>query len=281
MKKILCLYLFCCKFILPAQIYTAEKIWSTEETLKTPESVLYYSQGKFLFVSNIDGKPDEKDGKGSIGKVSLTGQVLNVDWVTGLNAPKGMGLYGKKLYVADLTEVVVIDIDKAEIIKRIPVDSSIFLNDITIDKNGVVYVSDTRNFKIHRIEHDSVSTFLTDLKGPNGLLAIEDKLYFLDRGTLYKTDASKNLVVISDGMDKSTDGIEMIKKGTFLVSAWAGVLYYVTPDGDKKILFDKRPFKVNCADIGYDAKKKIIYVPTFYGNKVVAYKLKHEPKDEE
>lgn len=256
------------------QKHQALKIWQTEPVLKTPESVLYYPEGKFLFVSNIDGKSDEKDGKGSIGKIGLDGKIINVDWVSGLNAPKGMGIYDHKLYVADLTEVVVIDIIKAEIIQRIPVDSSIFLNDITIDKNGIVYVSDTRNFKVHRIQNGKVSTYLDGLKGPNGLLAINQDLYLLDRGSLLKVDTAKNIKVITEGMDKSTDGIEMVKPGEFIISCWSGITYYLTKDGDKEVLFDKREQKINSADIGYNPKKKIFYVPTFFSNKVDAYKLK-------
>jgi hypothetical protein len=40
------------------------------------------------------------------------------------------------------------------------------------------------------------------------------------------------------------------------------------------MLLDTREQKVNSADIGYDAKNKIVYVPTFFRNSVVAYQLK-------
>src|SRR5882757_2812613 len=153
MKKLIiacCLASLFITFTASAQNHSLVKIWATDTVLKTPESVLYSAKDKLLYVSNIDGTPDGKDGKGSIGKVGLDGKIIMVDWVKGLNAPKGMGIYKNKLYVADLTEVVVIDIDKAQIVQHIPVEGSVFLNDITIDKNGVVYVSDTRTLKVHR-----------------------------------------------------------------------------------------------------------------------------------
>ena len=118
--------------------------------------------------------------------MGLDGKIIKVDWVQGLNAPKGMGLYKNKLYVADLTEVVVIDVLKGAIIQRITVEGAVFLNDITIDKNGTVYVSDTRVFKVYKIEKNKVTTLLENLKGPNGLLAINQDLLILDRGNLYK-----------------------------------------------------------------------------------------------
>ena len=54
------------------------KVWETLPLLKTPESVVYALKQDILFVSNIDGKPDQKDQKGFISKVSLSnGSILN------------------------------------------------------------------------------------------------------------------------------------------------------------------------------------------------------------
>jgi hypothetical protein len=46
------------------------KLWETAAVLKNPESVIYSPKQDILFVSNIDGKPNEKDQKGFISKVS-------------------------------------------------------------------------------------------------------------------------------------------------------------------------------------------------------------------
>lgn len=269
----------CLSFLLPSsavfsQAHSLVKIWETDTLLRTPESVLYDAKEKLLYVSEIDGAPDGKDGKGAIAKVSPDGKIINTNWVTGLNAPKGMGMYKGKLYVADLTEVVVIDIDKAKIIQRIPVEGSVFLNDISIDKEGLVYVSDTRNFKVYRIEKGFVVTLLQNLQGPNGLLAVGDELLILDKGALLKMLLSGSITSITDGMDPSTDGIEMVKKNEYIVSSWNGVIYYVYANGAKQTLLDSRPQKINTADIGYDARNRIVYVPTFYNNRVIAYGLK-------
>ena len=257
-----------------SQSHTIVKLWETDSVLKTPESVLFSAKEKLLYVSNIDGEPAEKDGKGSIGKVGLDGKIISVDWVTGLNAPKGMGMYKNKLYVADLTEVVVIDIEKAKIVQHIPVEGSVFLNDITIDKQGVIYVSDTRTFKVYKIEKGIVVTLLQNLKGPNGLLAVEDDLLILDKGNLIKLLANGNLANMAEGMDPSTDGLEMVKSNEYLATSWSGVVYYLFADGNKQILLDTRTEKINTADIGYDTKNKVVYIPTFFKNKIIAYQLK-------
>ena len=98
------------------------KLWETDTLLKVPESVLFDASNKVLYVSNIEGtEPWGKDGKGSIAKVGLDGKIIAAEWISGLNAPKGMGLHKGKLYVADMTNIVVVDLQKGAIEKTIPV----------------------------------------------------------------------------------------------------------------------------------------------------------------
>jgi hypothetical protein len=257
-----------------AQQHQLVKKWETDTLLKVPESVLYDAADKILYVANIDGQPWEKDGKGSIGKVGLDGKIIAVDWVTGLQAPKGLGLYKNKLYVADVDKVAVIDTKKASIVQTIPIEGALAINDLTIDKKGVVYVSDSKNKKIHRIENNQVTTYLENLKGPNGVLIHENDLYILDAGGLYKVEKDKSLIKLADGMEGGTDGVEHVAGKDYIVSCWQGSIWYVNGDGTKQNLLDTREQKINTADIGYDAKNRIVFVPTFWKNKIVAYELK-------
>src|SRR4051812_17218346 len=88
------------------------KVWESEAALKVPESVRFDAKHKVLYASNIDGEPWKADGKGSIAKIGLDGKVIAAEWVTGLEAPKGLALSddGKWLYAADLGGIAVIDI---------------------------------------------------------------------------------------------------------------------------------------------------------------------------
>jgi hypothetical protein len=275
MKKIICSLAFVCAGLMNAnaQKATVQRLWATDTILKVPESVLVDDKENCLWVSNIDGASNGKDGKGSISKLSKTGAPINLDWVTGLNAPKGLGKYKQELYVADLTELVVIDIKKGIIKNKIKVEGSVFLNDVTVNKNGAVFVSDSRTGKVHRIENGIVSIEVENLQGPNGLLSIEDQLLILDRGSLLSVTPGGAISKIMDGMDPSTDGIERVAPNQYIVSCWNGIVYYIVAGAQKITLFDTRSEKINSADIGYDAKKKIIYVPTFMKNSVVAYQL--------
>src|SRR4051812_34109581 len=87
--------------------HSLTKLWETDSLLKVPESVLFDAENHVLYASNIAGTdPWAKDGNGSVAKIGLDGKIIAVDWVTGLNAPKGIGIHNGKLYVADVTDVV-------------------------------------------------------------------------------------------------------------------------------------------------------------------------------
>ncbi len=252
---------------------TLVKKWESDASFKVPESVYFDKAGKVLYVSNIDGEPWGKDGAGSIGKLGLDGKVVAAEWVKGLNAPKGMALSKGTLWVADLSEVVGIDVAKGTITSRIPVEGAVKLNDLTVDAKGVLYVSDSETKKVHKIDGKTVTTLLEGLKGPNGVLAHGADLYVLDSGGLYKVQPDKTLKLVADGMEGGTDGVEPIKGGGFVVSSWGGVIYHVGANGSKHMLMDTRPAKANSADIGFDPETATVYVPTFFKNTVIAYTL--------
>jgi sugar lactone lactonase YvrE len=251
------------------------KKWETEAVFKVPESVLFDKANNVLYVSNIDGKDTwAADGKGSISKMGADGKNILVDWVAGLNAPKGMGLYNGKLYVADPTDIVVINIDSAKIEKRIPVTGAVGLNDITVDKDGIVYVSDSEGKKIYRMKNDSVELFFDKLSQPNGVLMYADNFYLLDSGSMYKMNTDKSLNKLAEGLEGGTDGVEAFTGKDFIVSAWDGVVYYVYGDGKKEKLLDGRSKEIKSADIAVDTAARTVFVPTFWKNTVVAYEVK-------
>ena len=252
--------------------HTLEKIWESDTTLAIPESVLF--DNNMLYVALIDGGGWDADGKGGVGKVDKNGKIINATWATGLNAPKGMGLWKKKLYVADISEVVVINTESGKVESKIPVEGATGLNDITIDSKGTIYVSDSRLGNVHRIQNGKAELYLSDLKGINGLKAVGNDLYLL-AGTagVLKAGPDKKTVVVSP-MEIGGDGIEPVGGGEYVVSCWPGVIYYLDKDGKMQTMLDTRDQKKNTADIGYNSSERIVYVPTFLKKSVVAYKLK-------
>ena len=109
MKKILTclLLLFLHSWSSHAQKHKLVQLWSTDAVVATPESVLPDLKNNILYVSLIDGGPWDVDGKGGIGRLTDMGTNYDSLWFTGLNAPKGLGMYRDRMYAADISEVVV------------------------------------------------------------------------------------------------------------------------------------------------------------------------------
>ena len=250
--------------------------WKSDATLPVSESVAFDSKNNVLYVSCIDGKPEEKDGKGYIGKVSPDGKVVAAQWVSGLDAPKGLGIYKDNLYVADVTKIVTINIPTGKITGSLEVPGSKFLNDIAVDSKGNVYASDTQTGKIHVLKDGKVDVFFesSEFKGLNGVLCVGNDFYVVDfaTGTFYKLTADKKLSVVFKTAE-GADGIVPIGNNEYLVSSWHGEVYLVNEKGEAKKLIDTKEEKINAADIEYDAKTKTLYVPTFFANGVSAYTL--------
>lgn len=257
--------------LLHAQQHKLEKLWETDSIVAVPESVLPDATNSFLFVSLIDGGGWDVDGKGGVGKLGLDGTHYDY-WVHGLNAPKGLGRHGNRLYAADISYVAVIDIAKGRIEKKIDIAGATGLNDITVDDNGIVYVSDSKAGKVYRIEKDVPSLYMDNLPGANGLKATKDGLYILAKKAVLFADASKNLKTITD-LPNGGDGVELVGNGDLLVSEWVGYVYYVHADGQKELLLDTHNDHKNTADICYDAAKNILYIPEFNGKAVSAWRL--------
>lgn len=261
-----------CAVPLSAQTHKLEKLWETAAVVAVPESVLPFDGGKKLYVSLIDGGGWDADGKGGVGKLDPDGKSLNQAWITGLNAPKGMGLVGKRLYVADIKEVVVINTKNGMIEKRIAIEGAAALNDISVDSKGTVYVSDSKMAKIWRIENDLPTLFLDNVKGVNGLKAIGSDLFIGAGKTFEKADSQKKITVVAE-MPQGIDGIEPVGNGDFILTGWSGYIFYVYADGRIELLLDTHLEKKNSADIGFDPRRKILFVPTFNGKTVAAYRL--------
>jgi sugar lactone lactonase YvrE len=260
-----------------AQTHKLTKVWETEAALKVPESVRFDARRKVLYVSNIDGEPWAADGKGSIAKIGLDGKVIAAEWVSGLDCPKGLALSddGKWLYAADAGGIDVIDIRKGKLAKKIPIPEGVQLNDLVGDGNGMLYVSDSKGRKVYAVKGDKASVFLDEkvLKGPNGLLVHEGMLYVLDDNSLNQVQPDKSLKVLASGMEGGPDGLEHVQGGDFLVTVWRGGVWYVKGDGSKELLFDGKAVETSTADIGWDPATKTVYVPTFFKNSVVAFKV--------
>jgi hypothetical protein len=274
MKRVLT----CLLFLIPAFLVTrAQKhkltqIWSTDAVVNTPESVLPDLKNNLLYVSLIEGGPWDADGIGGIGHLTTKGTGYDSMWITGLNAPKGLGMYKDKMYAADISDVVVIDIPKGKLIRKIPIEGASGLNDITVNDKGIVFVSDSKTGRIWKLENDKPTLYLENVTGANGLKAVNEGLVYAKGPALMIADEKKQIRQIAN-VGQDIDGIEPVGNGDYIATSWPGYIFYVYANGQTELMLETHDQKINSADIGYDQAEKILYVPTFFDKRIVAYQL--------
>jgi sugar lactone lactonase YvrE len=288
-----------------------DKVWESPAELKTPESVIYEPNENVLFVSNIDGQPDAKDNQGFISKASpLNGSIIELNWVTGLNAPKGMAITNNTnnilLYVSDITDLVAIDTRSGKIINRYSAPGSAFLNDVASDNQGHIYVSDTVTNTIYRLDtkslgnssggsnnnnNTSLEVWLqsSELNSPNGLYIdnTNNKLIVVSVGAFNNPGGSikvvdlQNRAISSLGNEDTTvpigslDGIEADNTGRYyyVTDNAAGKLYVVNSNGTGYETLDLQ--NQGAADLGVVLSQNMIIIPMIQDNKIEAYRITH------
>ncbi len=253
------------------------KIWETSPTLTVSESVCYDSERNILYVSCINGNPVDKDGNGFIAKLDLNGNIIDNKWVTGLNAPKGMGIYKNSLFVTDIDRVVEIDIISGRIVKTFPVENAEFLNDIAIGTDGSVYISDMATNKIHVIKKDKSQPeiFLDDntIRGPNGLYIEGEYLLIGTNNGLYRSRLDNGRLLRIIPVSGGIDGLKPDGNGNYIISDWKGKVQLVSTNEQPVVLLNTSEQGINAADMEYIPSEKILLIPTFSDNRVVCYKL--------
>jgi hypothetical protein len=254
-----------------AKTPTLTMLWETPETLMTNESVLFDAATGTIYVANMEGDATVKDGKGSISIIGNDGSIINQNWITGLNAPKGMGITDGKLYVTDIDELVEIDMATAKVSNKYKVEGAQFLND-TDTHDGKVYFTDMNTGKVHMLDAGVVSTISEGNQSINGIaISADGTIFGLDGSGMKQWNADGTTTVLNSAVTGG-DGLVILGDGNFIASRWQGEIWFATADGET-LMLDTKGAESNTADIGYNSKDQIVYVPTFFKNKVVAYKL--------
>ncbi|MFT3753787.1 MAG: hypothetical protein QM800_13240 [Paludibacter sp.] len=251
------------------------KVWSTSAGLNIPESSHYNPYDHSIYVSNIVGKHNIKDGEGFISKLNTKGGVIAKEWVKGLNAPKGITCTKTKLYVTDIDRVAEISLSTGKILKEYRNSKSKSLNDVCVTPNGQVYVSDSEGNCIFYVGKDSLEVLVQSLNlgSMNGICASGNLLYLGSKGNFISVDQKTKAITVLQEKVGYLDGIEQVTPTVFVTSDWSGRVQLITIGKGVEKLLDTTPMKINAADLGYIPALKILLVPTFLDNKIVAYKL--------
>jgi sugar lactone lactonase YvrE len=243
-----------------------------------PESVIQDAKGN-IYVSEIG--EFNKDGDGKITRISINGKLST--FASGMDDPKGLTFIGKSLYVTDKNRVLKVEPNgKWDVFGSTMAfpQTPVFLNDITSDGAGNLYVSDSGNLKsggaIFKIAQDKKITLvlnenLPEILAPNGLWIIKNDLYEVDfsSGILYKINLKTKLISkIAEGFGGG-DGL-IKSRDDFFVSDWKnGKIYKV--HGSKVSIY-REGFSA-AADIALSYDKKSIITPDMKAGSVTLIPL--------
>jgi len=255
--------------------YKLELLWQSDTLLRTPESVLLYRD--VLYVSNVNLNPWEKDGNGFISKLDKSGNILNLKWIEGLNGPKGMGISGKSLFIADIDQVVEAELETGKIIGSYAVEGNPQLNDITVGEEGTVYISGSGSNTIYRLKDGKPEALFTGNEGErfNGLLREKDRMLLITSGSgQFKSviPETGEVKVLAENMGHG-DAIAPVGDGGYITTNWRGSVFYVPAEGPAYKLLDTEALGENAADACFDTAGQILYLPTFFKNQVKSYRL--------
>jgi sugar lactone lactonase YvrE len=263
--------------------YKVTKQWETPPELRIPESVLYDEARNILYVSNINGKSGEKNGQGFISRVSLDGKIAVLRWARGLNAPKGSAMYKDKLYVSDIDHLVEIDLNSGKILSNHHAPGAQFLNDVATDTSGNIYVTDmsAENSAIYFLSHGRMTVWMKgpEINRPNGLYMEKNRLIVGNSGdgSLKAINLADKRISTITKVGSGIDGLRADGKGNYFISDWQGKTSLVTASGTIIVLIDTTPLKINAADLEYIQSRRLLLIPTFFDNRVVAYTVEQIP----
>ncbi len=273
-----------------AEETSQQPIAVTEVGFRTPESVLHDRVADVYLITNINGSPFAEDDNGFISRVAPDGSVLALKWIDGanpqttLNAPKGMAIRGDTLFVADITALRLFNRNTGEQIGNWVVPGSTFLNDVTVDGAGTVYVSDSglragpEGFEpagtdaVYRFAADGAPQHVVSgdtLGRPNGLAPADDGLVLVTFGSgamMHVNTGTGSAAAHAKPPAGQLDGVVRLADGSLLISSWESqAIYRVGEAGVFSVVVEgvESP-----ADIGYDAVRNRVLIPLFSRDEV-------------
>ncbi len=250
-----------------------KKIWEIRNRLDYPESAVYDPSSGNIYVSNYHAETE-----GYISVISADGNIIDKKFVSGLMRPTGIIISKNRIFVVERKNIVEIDKERGEIIRRYPIPGCRFPNDIACDDDGTLYISDSGASRIYSLFNGDV-TILTEgdkISYPNGLECSDGYLYAGCSGdaSIRRINPGTGEVTVLARVEQGSvmDGLQALGNGELLFSDYNGRLFYLNKEGIVNELINTVSSKINLADFEYIKDRKMLIIPGLYSNVLSAYK---------
>jgi sugar lactone lactonase YvrE len=284
------IYLFALMFIFVPSLAFAFKTYG----FHNPYGIVVDESAGYIYVSNINGGYELKDGNGFISRLKLDGSLDNMRYIGGaskgitLNSPKGMAIVGTRLYIADIDKLRVFDTIKAELLYNVNFgDYSIqHLIDLEPGPDGALYVTDAGTNVIYRIDVDKqheVTKFVEgeELGGPHGICWYSERQVFIiagwGAGRLVQYDRSGKRQALPSVLLSTLEGCVADAYGNVYISSESlNTVFRVAPSF---ALYGFALGQRQPAGLAFLKKTNEIIVASLEGNYIESFPAEKPPKE--
>ncbi|MBU1101223.1 MAG: T9SS type A sorting domain-containing protein [Bacteroidetes bacterium] len=231
-----------------------------------PESAVYDATLDRYLISNT--------GNGDILSSTLEGTLTFFN-NTDSESIRGITIYGDNLFAAGDEGVLVFDLATGTNILTIPIPGATFLNDITADGDGNLYVSD--GSKVYKVDPvgETYEVFLENLNGSNGLMYVPDPEMMLitletagSTAVIASVDLTTKVIeeIVSTDFE-FLDGLAMDDFWNVYVSSWStNAVYKYDSDFANAPTIVYQADDIGPADIYFDSVNHTLVVPQMSTN---------------
>tara|TARA_R110000868_G_scaffold329732_1_gene590557 strand:+ start:47915 stop:48850 length:936 start_codon:yes stop_codon:yes gene_type:complete len=250
------------------------------------ESCVYDATRDLIVVMNAGVPQTQEENDGYVSLLNPDGSVHTTKWIGAtrdgltLNHPLGSAIHNGTLYTADIDVVRTFDLATGKPGKAYPVEGSTFLNGIAVNKQGTIFVSNSRpEFRVYKITADGKVSLFVDgdpLNIPNGVAIDPDGNVVVvnvgNNDVMTFDPASGKLIRTEHAAEGGNDGLVILPDGTKYVSSVRfGSVSKISPGKPAEVIASGIP---SAASMGYDSKHKQLIIPMNNNNAVAFLKLK-------
>tara|TARA_B100000686_G_scaffold255661_1_gene267178 strand:+ start:3807 stop:4583 length:777 start_codon:yes stop_codon:yes gene_type:complete len=257
--------------------------------MHAPDSIVIDPQTGFYYVSNVNGEPVERNGRGFISKIGSDGQLIDRWFIRSgksgatINAPKGLAVMNGNLYVADIDRVLRFDLKSGRLVGMTDLTpfGVVHLKDLAFGLGEVLFVSDILGDTIYKIEPLNGWRVIRYANGPqlgkpNGLIYdVKFKRLIVaswETGQLLGLKPDGSIITLfKNPMLSSLDGIAFDAVGNIVFSSSHGGSVYRLKN--YSILEILRENIITPADVSVDVKNGLALVSSYKGNIVFTIPL--------